>query len=102
MRSHFEGTQFEQAEAQPKTLRRIKLVDAELGPMRVSSDIDEQVAEQSIHNEWQAVARRQMTKGNLQLIQGVHAGLVHARILARRTDIHTGKHIRQRRMVLPE
>ena len=43
-----------------------------------------------------------LTKGDLQLIQGIHARLVYARRLARRADIHAGKQIRQRRMVLPE
>src|SRR3984893_4096191 len=102
MRSHLEGTQFEQAEPKSKTLGRIKLVDAEFGAMRVSCDIDEQIAEQPVHNERRAVVRRQLTERNLQLIQGIHARLVHARILARWADIHAGKQIRQRRMVLPE
>src|SRR5260370_42699438 len=102
MRSHFEGTQFEQTEAQPETLRRIKLVDAELGAMRVSSDIDEQVAEQSIHNERRAAARRQMAKGNLQLKQSVHPGLVHPPKLARRARLTARKQIQQPRRVRPE
>ena len=102
MRRHFERAQFQQAKAQPQTLGRIKLVDAELGAMRVSGDVDQQVAEQSIHDQRRAIARRQMTECHLQLIQGIHARLVYPRILARRADIHAGKQIRQRRMVLPE
>ena len=102
MRSHFEGTQFEQAQAQPATLRGIELVDAELGAMRVSSDIDEQVAEQSIHHDRQAVVRRQIAERDLQFVQGIRARLVYARRLACRADIHAGKQIRERWMVLPE
>src|ERR1700730_16310949 len=99
MRSHFEGTQFEQSQAQPVTLWWIKLVDAELGSMRVSSDIDQQVAEQSVHNDRRAAARRQITKGDFWFIHRIHAGLVDARILARGAYIHAGKKIRQRGMV---
>jgi len=36
MRRHLEGAQFEQADAQPETFRRIKFVDTKLGAMRVS------------------------------------------------------------------
>src|ERR1039458_8521294 len=39
MPRHFKGTQFEQAQAQPATLRRIELVDAKLGAMRISGDV---------------------------------------------------------------
>src|ERR1017187_7233621 len=89
MRSHFKGTQFEEAKAQPATLRGIELVDAELGAMRVSSDIDEQIAEQSIHHDRRAVVRRQIAKSDLQFVQGIRARLVYARRLACRTHIHT-------------
>ena len=102
MRRHFESSQFEQAKSQPEALRRIQLVDAELGAMRVSRHIDKQVAKQSIDNVRRTVVRRQMAKGNLEFIQGIHARFVHARILACRPDIHSGKQIRQRRVVLPE
>src|ERR1022692_4948949 len=102
MRSHFEGTQFDQAQAQPATLRGIELVDAKLGAMRVSSDIDQQVAEQSIHHDRRAVVRRQIAKSNLQFVQGIRARLVYARRLACRAHIHAGKQIRERWMVLPE
>ena len=49
----------------------------------------------------QSLAGR-LTKCDLELIQGVQSRLVDARILARRADIHSGKQVRQRRMVLPE
>ena len=102
VRSHFEGPQFEEAEAQSKTLGSIQLVDAELGAMRVSCDIHQQIAEQSIHNKRRAVARRHVPKRKFQLVQCIHPRLVYARILACRTDIHAGKQVRQRRMILPE
>src|SRR5450631_4532196 len=65
MRSHFKGTQFEQAKAQPETLRRIELVDAELGAMRVSSNVDEQVAKQSIDHARRVIVRWQVGKSDL-------------------------------------
>src|SRR5271156_4037507 len=102
MWSHFEGAQFEKAKTQSETHRRIELINAKFGAMRVSGDIDKQVAEQSIHDPRRAVVGWQVTECDLQLIQGIHTRLVYARILARRTDIHAGKQIRQRRMVLPE
>ena len=70
--------------------------------MRVTRDVDEQVAEQSIHHGRRAVVRGQITKSDLQLVQGVHARLVDAWRLAGRADVHAGKQIRERWMVLPE
>src|SRR5580704_13376336 len=102
MRRHFERPQFEQAKLQPESRWRKELVYAELGAMRVPGDIGEQVTKQSIYNERRTIARGQMTKRNFELVQGVDARFVHARILARRTDIHPGERVRQRRMILPE
>src|SRR6202167_354712 len=102
MGSHFEGTQFDQAKAQPETLGRIKLVDTELGAMRVSRDVAEQVAEQPTHRARRAVIRSQIPESDLQFVQGISACLVYTRRLAGRTDIHTRKQIRERGMILPE
>ena len=56
MRRHFECSQFEQAELQTQTLGRKKLVNAELGAMRVPGYIDQEIAEQGIHNPRRAIA----------------------------------------------
>ena len=45
MRRHLECAQFEQAESAGRAVRRIQLVDAELGAMRVAGGIDKQVAQ---------------------------------------------------------
>ena len=34
-------------------------------------------------------------KCDLELIEGVQSGLIHARILACGTDVHSGKQVRQ-------
>src|SRR5271154_5832156 len=102
MRSHFKGAQFKQAQAQPETFRGIELVDTELGAMRVSRDIDEQIAKQPIDHGRRAIRRAQITKSNIELVQGVQARLIDARRLARRSDIHAGKKIRERRVILPK
>ena len=91
MRGHFERSQFEQAKLRPETARRKEFVNAELTAMSIPCDIGKQVAKQPIHNERRTIVRRQLAKGNFELIQGVQACFVHARILARRPNIHSGK-----------
>ena len=43
-----------------------------------------------------------MTKSNFEFIQRVHARFIYARILAGRPDVHSGKEVRERWMILPE
>jgi len=49
VRRHFEGAHLDQAEPAAAGIGRVELVDAELGPMGVAAGVDEQVAEEAIH-----------------------------------------------------
>ncbi len=44
---------------------------------------------------------RDLVECNFQLIDGIRACLIHARMLARRSDKHPGEQVGERRMVLP-
>ena len=68
MRSHFKGAQLEQTQPQAQTFGRIQLVNTKLGPMRISRDVDEQVAKQSIDNFWRAVLLRDLAESYFQFI----------------------------------
>ena len=48
VRRHLEGAQLDQAEAAGRAVGRIELVDAELGPVRIAGQVDEQVAQQAV------------------------------------------------------
>ena len=72
--------------------------------MRVAGEIDQQVAEDAVHQPRRAVALaavRNQLEGDFQFIQAVGARLVDARRLAGGADEMAGKQIRQRRMIEP-
>ena len=46
---HFERAEFDEAEATGRSVRRVELVDADLGAVRVAGDVDQDVAEQPVH-----------------------------------------------------
>ena len=48
---------FQQTQPSGRAVRRIEFVDAELGAMRVAGDIDQQVAEDAVHQPRRALAR---------------------------------------------
>ena len=48
VRRHLEGAELDQAEPAHRPLRRVQLVDADLGPVRIAGDVDQQVAEQPV------------------------------------------------------
>ena len=48
VRRHLEGPQLDQAPAAAGRVGRVQLVDAELGPVRVARDVDQQVAEDAV------------------------------------------------------
>ena len=84
-----------------------ELVDAELGPVRVAGEVDEEVAEQAVDQPGQA--RRalglqpvELGERDLQLVEAVVAPLVDARRLARRAHEAAGEQVGERRVVLPE
>ena len=85
-------------QAQSKTSEHT-LVDAELGAMRVSCDIHQQIAEQSSTNGGRWSKARAETQ--------VPTHTMHPSALRRcagycRAHIHARKQVRQRRMILPE
>src|SRR4051812_30362344 len=72
--------------------------------MRVAGHIDEQIAKNAIDQPWRnliVVRPVQSVKGQLQLINRIRAGFVHAWRLTGRTDEDSGKQIRERRVVQP-
>ena len=48
MRRHFEGAEFQQAEAAGRAVGRIEFVDAEFGAVGVAGDVDQQIAQQAV------------------------------------------------------
>jgi hypothetical protein len=56
VRRHLEGAQLEQAEAAGRAVRRIQLVDAELGAVGVAGDVDQQVAQHAVDQPGRHVA----------------------------------------------
>lgn len=102
MRRHFEGAQLEQAAPAGSAVGRIELVDAELGAMRVAGDVDQHVAEDAVDQPGRRpTLALQRLEGDFQLVGGVVAAFVDARVLAGRADEEAGKEIGERRMVVP-
>ena len=86
---HFEGSQFEQAQSKAKPFWRKQFVHAELGAMRVSCYVSEQVSKKSVDSLRRATRRGQMAKSKLEFVQGVHARFIHTRILTGRANVHS-------------
>src|SRR5262249_13849784 len=84
-------------------LRRVELVDAELGTVRVAGEVDEQVPEDPVDEPGGNVrpARRQRRERDVELLELGIAPLVDARMLRRRADEEAGEEVRERRVVLP-
>ncbi len=104
VRRHLEGAELDEAEPARGAVGRPELVDADLGAMRVAGDVDEQVAEQPVHHPGPDVGlarARHLAQRDLHLVEPVMPGLVDARRLAGRADIHAGEHHRQAGMALP-
>ncbi len=102
VRRHFKRSKLQQPETQTLKLRGIKLVDAELRPVRITGHVDEQIAKQSVHEVRRTRAFRQLAEGNLQLVKRVRTRFIHTRVLTRWPNVHARKQVRHRRMVLPE
>src|SRR3954468_5542631 len=72
--------------------------------MRVAGHIHEQVAEYAVYEPWRtasALLLVQCPKCQLHFIHSIGARFIHSRRLARRADEHSGKQVRQRRMIQP-
>ena len=63
VRRHFEGAQLEQAEPAGRAVRRVELVDAELGAVGVAGDVGQQVAEDAVNQPGRACIRRPAGSG---------------------------------------
>ena len=104
MRRHLERAELDEAKPSRRPVRRIELVDADLGAVRVARHVDQQVAEQPVHQP-----RRHRPVGgignlrqrDLQLVERLVTRFVDARRLARRADEQSREQVGQRRMVLP-
>ena len=107
MGRHFETAELQQAEASGRTIRRIELVDAELGAMGVAGQIDQQVAQQPIDQpRLQGLfagleSIEHLLEGDFQFIDALVTGFVNARRLAGRADEQAGEQVGKRRMILP-
>ena len=121
VRRHLEGAHLQQAEPAAAAVGRVELVDAELGAMRVAGGVDEQMAEEAVHEpgrdgrapasdfrpmETGCEAGRRPVAGpvpkrDFQFVERIVARLVHARALAGRADEQAAEQKRERRVILP-
>ena len=87
-----------------RALGRVELVDADLCAMRVSADIDEEIAKQPVDQPGRnrSARVRKLLKRDLEFIEGFVPRLVRARRLTGRPDELAREHVGQRRMVLPK
>src|SRR6266581_727354 len=101
---HLERSKLHQAKPAGRTVGRKQLVDADLRPVRVAGDVDQQMAEQTIDQprQWlRPVSRsRHGCHRDLQLIEQVVPCFVDAWRLAGRANEKAGKEIGQRGMLL--
>ena len=92
MRWHLERAELDETKPAGRAVRRIELVDADLGTMRVATDVDQQMAENAIDQPRRRRAtllRLHFGERDLQLIELIVAGLVDARRLTGRADEQT-------------
>ncbi len=72
VRRHLERSQLHEALATAARFRRVELVDAELGPVGVARQIDEQMSEHAIHEPWRRIpAPGDLRERDLQLVQRI-------------------------------
>ncbi len=102
VRGHLETPEFQQAQAPRGRAGGIQFVDAELGPVGVAGDVDQQVAQQAVHDPGLGfLATVDLAEGDLQLVQHFIATLVHAGRLAGGPQEEAGKQVGQAGVVLP-
>ena len=102
MRGHLERAQLHEPLPAAARFRRVQLVDAELGAVRVAGAIDQEVAKHAID---QPRRRRSglghLRERNLELVQRIVPPLVDARMLAGGAEEETREQEGQRRVVVP-
>jgi hypothetical protein len=103
MGRHFEGAQLKQAEAPGGAVRRVELVDAELGAVGVAGDVDQQVAQQAVDQPRRhALADlRELAEGGFDFVHRIVTCFIDARCLAGRADEHAGEQVGQAGVVVP-
>src|SRR5258706_5343719 len=94
VRRHLEGAKLEQPEASGRRAGSVQLVDRELRAVRVAGEVDEEIAQDPVHEPRLLVRLAdlelllELLEGDLALAERVWARLVDARALARRADEH--------------
>ena len=109
VRRHLEGAELQQPQPPGRGVRRVELVDAELGPVRVAGQVDQQMPEQPIDDpERLRLAARSgvvrhwsLVECHLQLVHRIAAALVDPRRLAGRADEQPAEQVRERGVVVP-
>ncbi len=102
MRRHLKRAQFDESLPAAAGFRRVELVDAELGAMRVAGQIDEQMPEHAIDDPRPRLAPVvDLGEGDLELVQRVVAAFVDARMLTGRSEEEAREEVRQRRVIVP-
>jgi len=105
MRRHLEGPHLDQAQAAAAALRREQLIDAELRPVGVAAGIDEQVAEEAIHQPGRDPARGrvrrlapaeadlpiELAEGDLEFVKRIVPGFIDPRRLRGGADEQTAE-----------
>ncbi|MNX85652.1 hypothetical protein D3C86_1175000 [compost metagenome] len=107
MRRHFKSAQFQQAQPARRTVGGIQLVDAEFRAVRITRDVDQDVAQRPVDHPGRHLgallraAPMDFLKRQFKLVHLVVARFVDARRLAGGADEQARKQVRQRRMVDP-
>ena len=101
---HFKRAQLYQAEPRSGGIRRIELVDAELGAMRVAGKVCKQMPEDAIREprrgRWRSHIGN-LIEGDFQFVDGIGSCFIHTGMLAGGADEHPRKQIGKRWMVVP-
>src|ERR1017187_10372710 len=104
VRRHLKSAQLHQSKARSGGVRRVELVDAELGAVRVPCQIGEKMTKYAI-GQPQRTSRRvligDLVEGDFQFVDGIRACLVHARMLTGGTDEQSREQIGQGRVIVP-
>ena len=102
-RRHFQRAELDQAAPPGRAIRRVQLVDAELGAMRVAGHVRQDVAEQTVgHPRRHGLSGVDLRERDLQFGEAVLPRLVDPRMLAGRADELAAEQKRQAGMIVPE
>jgi len=102
MRRHLAGAHLQQALATAGGIRRVQLVDRELGPVGVAGEVGQQMPHDPVgHPRRLGRAGFHQVQGRLQFVGVLGAGLVGAGRLRGGADEQAAEQVGQRRMVVP-